>query len=365
MKIIIIGPSPNDKGGISIFIRNIIRYTNNHYSYTMHAARPAGNFIKKLLLVPFYTLYYLLRVVICRYDIAHINFSEKWGFYRYIPIVFWSKILGINIVMHCHACEFDKFYSRQNKLLKKLTSYTLDLSKCVIVLSKEWNEVFSNITKSTIYIINNFIKVPELNHYNPYSPYIIITGKLGKRKGYYDLVNVIPEILKNNKHVKFIFCGDGDIEEIRTILKKSNIEKYVYLTGWVDNIVIQKYLTNSLLYILPSYNEGMPLGIIEAMSYGIPIISTTVGGIPSLIENGINGILIEPGNLFQLESAIQTLINDVKLRIKISNNNFNAAKEKFDLESQIKKIYTIYNSILDQSHIFNERSKNIKNELPS
>lgn len=345
MKIIITGPSPNDMGGIATMIRTIMNYKNNSYHFYSHIARPKGNIMLKLILVPLYTLLYFFRTAINRYEIAHINFSENWGFYRYLPIIYWSKILRIRIVLHSHACEFEKFYNRQNLILQRIIKYTLDLSDCIIVLSEEWKSVFRSISNTRIEIIYNFINVPEKNNYKADSSYITITGRIGKRKGYYDLSKVIPKILNLNPDLKFNFCGNGEIEEIRNILKELKVSEYVNLPGWVSSDIVENYLKNTLLYVLPSYDEGMPLGIIEAMGYGIPIISTKVGGIPSLVKNGKNGILIEPGNLLQLEEAILELLKDESKRNLISQNNFQYVQNNFNIEIQMKKIYSLYQDI--------------------
>lgn len=101
-----------------------------------------------------------------------------------------------------------------------------------------------------------------------------------------------------------------------------------------------------MLYVLPSYNEDMPLAILEAMSYSVPVVSTYVGGIPSLVENGVNGILIEAGNLQQLEGAIIKLLSTKELRNKISENNYSCIKNSFGIESGMERIYTLYESLI-------------------
>ena len=293
MKIIIVGPSPKDRGGIASLLKIIINKSNNSFDYTMHVARPAGNLIVKFLLIPIYTLYFFLRVLIKKFDIVHVNFSENWGFYRYVPVIFWSKFLRIKIVLHSHSFEFDKFYNKQNKILKNIIRKTLNISDSIVVLSEEWAKVFRSISFSKIQIIHNFIEVPSENNYNSNSKFITTTGILGKRKGYYDLALAIPEILRINNEIKFNFCGNGEIEEVVNTLKELNVYESVNLTGWVEKDAIQEILKNTVLYVLPSYGEGMPMGIIEAMGFGIPIVSTKVGGIPSLVKDGINGLLIE------------------------------------------------------------------------
>ena len=105
LKIIIVGPDPNYKGGIATLIRNMLKYKNDFYSFNMHVARPEGNALMKFFLVPLYTLSFLFKVIFVKYDVVHIHTSENWGFYRYIPFIYISKALGIKVINHSNACE--------------------------------------------------------------------------------------------------------------------------------------------------------------------------------------------------------------------------------------------------------------------
>ena len=102
-----------------------------------------------------------------------------------------------------------------------------------------------------------------------------------------------------------------------------------------------------MVFVLPSYNEGMPLAILEAMSYGVPIISTNVGGIPTLVENGVNGFIISPGDILHLENSLRLLISDVDLRQRMSDNNYNKIKSEYSIENNMKKIHKIYQDLID------------------
>jgi len=338
----LVGPAPHHKGGIATLIRNMLKYKNESFQFTMHVARPEGNILVKSFLVPIYTLYFVCRALIIKYDIVHIHTSENWGFYRHIPIIIVSKLLGIKVIIHSNACEFDSFFERQNKIQKRIIKTTLNNADLIIAVSPEWAKVFREISNTKVITIYNFIDIPDRNYYDMDSNYITTTGQIGIRKGYYDIIKVVPSIIKDNSRIRFKFCGNGEGDKICEEINKLAISDRVEVSGWLHNSEIIELLKETMVFVLPSYNEGMPLAILEAMSYGVPIISTNVGGIPTLVEHGANGLIISPGDIKHLEDSLRLLINDPGLRQRMSNNNYDKIKSKYSIESNMKNIYNIY-----------------------
>jgi len=342
IKVILVGPAPHHKGGIATLIRNMLKSKNESFQFTIHVARPEGNILAKSFLVPIYTLYFVCRALIIKYDVVHIHTSENWGFYRHIPIIIVSKLLGIKVIIHSNACEFDSFFERQNKIQKRIIKATLNNADLIIAVSPEWAEVFRAISNTKVITIYNFIDIPDRNYYDMDSNYITTTGQIGKRKGYYDIIKVIPSIVSENKKIRFKFCGNGEGDKICEEINKLVISDCVDVSGWLPNSEIIELLKKTMVFVLPSYNEGMPLAILEAMSYGVPIISTNVGGIPTLVEHGVNGLIISPGDIKHLEDSLRLLINDPGLRQRMSNNNYDKIKSEYSIESNMKNIYNTY-----------------------
>lgn len=108
---------------------------------------------------------------------------------------------------------------------------------------------------------------------------------MGKRKGIYDILDVLSEHREEflNK-LEFLFGGDGDVEQVQAIIREQNLNNIAKYQGWVSGIKKERLLNQADAYILPSYNEGLPISVLEAMSYSLPIISTTVGGIPEILK---------------------------------------------------------------------------------
>ena len=107
----------------------------------------------------------------------------------------------------------------------------------------------------------------------------------------------------------FYIGGNGETEKLVELINSYSLENIVEFIGWVSKDKKTEYFNKSDGYILPSYNEGLPISILEAMSYELPIISTNVGGIPEIVDSN-NGALIEPGNKKQLKEAIFFAINN-------------------------------------------------------
>ena len=139
----------------------------------------------------------------------------------------------------------------------------------------------------------------------------------------------------------FFLGGDGDIEEVNQIITNEKLEDIVKYEGWVSGEKKVELLNMADAYILPSYNEGLPISVLEAMSYKLPIISTKVGGIPEILEDGINGFIMEPGDKKAIKEAIDRLMNDVDLRKKMGLESAHKVKAHLPehVEKQLEQLY--------------------------
>jgi glycosyltransferase involved in cell wall biosynthesis len=197
-------------------------------------------------------------------------------------------------------------------------------------------------------ILPNIIDYPEQE---PTSEKTSITtflffGLVCKDKGIFDLVDVIGKNKdKYRNRLKLKIGGNGEIQHLKYLIQKYNIEDIVEFIGWVVAEEKKKVLNNADVFILPSYNEGVPISILEAMSYGKSIIATNVGGIPEIVEKNRNGLLIEPGKHEQIEQAINTLLEHPEL-IKEFGKNSEQMVQKHLPHSVMEELTDNYNSIL-------------------
>ena len=139
-------------------------------------------------------------------------------------------------------------------------------------------------------------------------------------------------------------CGDGEYEKVKKIVEDRKLKSNIEIYNWISGKEKEEKLKNSSFYVLPSYNEGMPMSLIEGMAYKNIPISTKVGGIPRVIENGINGFIIEPGDKKKLKEILENILDDKEKekRKQISDNARKTVEEKFNIEKNIEKLLRIY-----------------------
>jgi len=225
----------------------------------------------------------------------------------------------------------------------------------IIILSLRQKKLYMKfVTKDKLSVIPNVINYKifqkqskrKLGESNVIKV-LFIGGEEAKRKGIYDIIKAIPIVVnKYGENILFVFLGRCNTKKLRDICKKYNIKKYVDFKGYVEERVKIKVMNSSDIFILPSYAEGLPIAILEAMAAGLPVISTPVGSIPEVIKEEVNGYLIEQGDYYALAERIITLIKDTRLRKKIGINNKEKILREFDMNMLENKLANLYKKIL-------------------
>lgn len=141
-------------------------------------------------------------------------------------------------------------------------------------------------------------------------------------------------------------CGNGDYKpEIDRLIKDYNLFQQVELPGWIQDDQKHKYYQNAYAYCMCSYLEGLPMSVLEAMSYGVPIITTPVGCLQEFLVDKESALFFDYGNIDELATALETLIENKSLRTKIAENGYILAKEKFDTDVICKRLSKIYDNL--------------------
>ena len=136
-------------------------------------------------------------------------------------------------------------------------------------------------------------------------------GEISKRKGGFDLLKAIVDNKEYFKDKLLLRIGGNEVDgDIKSYIREHGLESFVSYEGWIAGQKKIDCLNWEDVYILPSYNEGLPIAILEAMAYSHPIISTPVGGIPEVIKTGENGTLVKPGDTKAIADAIKFYIEN-------------------------------------------------------
>jgi glycosyltransferase involved in cell wall biosynthesis len=348
-KVLTVGPDyKNHRGGVGAVLSV---YSKNFEVFNFIPSYKVGSSVyKSFIFVKSIFKLFVTLISNRRIKIIHIHGASNASFYRKFIIFFICKyIFRKKIVYHIHGGGFGKFYTKSGSISKRLIRILLNNSDCVITLSQSWYKYFNetfNIKK--LVVLPNIIDYPHKVKRTevPDTLTFLFFGLICEAKGIYDLLKVI----ENNKEdyrssMKLLIGGNGDTQKLKSIIDEHQTGDIIEYLGWVDNEKKSAAFNKSDVFILPSYYEGLPISILEAMSYGKAIIATDVGGVSEIVKENENGILIEPGNLLQIRQAINKMLQnrDMVTRFgEVSELNVH----RYLPEAVLKNLEDIYKSQL-------------------
>ncbi len=295
-------------------------------------------------------LRYLALLTSFQISVVHAHVAMRGSFWRKSIFLWLARLFRIPILVHLHGSQFEEFYEKEcGSIRRALVRALFRQAFTVIVLSQKWRDYIGRIEPhARLTIIYNFVarndephgfrdKLPAQS-----SNVILFLGELGQRKGIYDLVRAMPSVVADFPHAKLVAGGSGETDKVADLARECGVEKAVELPGWVSGNLKACLLAEAAIYTLPSHNENFPVSILEAMTVGLPIVSTPVGGIPDMIRNGIDGYLVEPGSVEQLAQRIKELLGSAELRKYMGANARQRVTDTFHPDGAIAAIQTLY-----------------------
>jgi glycosyltransferase involved in cell wall biosynthesis len=354
INIIMFGPHPTATGGISNVINNWLEVglsskVNLEYISTLKRYVPRRYFYK--FIEALYANVFLLFRSSSSVDIVHIHVSSGLSFFRKLILLKIAKLKGLKIIVHLHSSEFEQFYNESSGSIKNRIRSFFDDSDAIIVLSKSWKRFIEKISSNnSIFILYNGANLEKFSGKIPHNNRINISfmGRLGKRKGVYDLLEAFARVVKDFPNAHLVLGGDGDINEVKQIVSQKELSNNIHILGWVSGEEKVRVFQECDIYVLPSYNEGLPGSILEAMSVGIPVVSTRVGGIPEAVSENKNGFLIQPGDVDDMTDKLQCLVANDGLRQRMGIESMIIMQEKFDIVQIVEELVQIYQKVLIQ-----------------
>lgn len=354
IKVLMCGSKLHVKGGMVSVIKNYLSYDEwDNYEITYiptHTENTTHSRLDKLVTLIYFLVEYIrifVMISLEKFSIAHLHTAERGSFYRKALLVKLLKKFDIKVVMHHHAAEFDEFYDGLSLRKKQFVCDILEQVDLNIVLSNKLISMIKNkAPNANVSVLYNAVQTYEKKMYNSEARNCMFLGRLGKRKGAYDLIEAIKHIDdKLPSDVRFYFCGDGEINNILDKIEKSDIGHRIAYVGWIDSKQKKQLLNKIAVNILPSYNEGLPMAILETMAYGIPSISTDIASIPEVVIDGKTGCLIKPGDVSALEDAILKMFLDEEYRLSCSQESYDLISQNFDLKRNIEILKSIYKGL--------------------
>lgn len=346
-RILMCSSARTEKGGMNSVIDQLMDHTwDDSLEFSYLATHVSGNPIKKTLF--FAKAYGQLKRLIKKntFDVIHIHMSYKGSFYRKYAVTKLCKKNNKKVIIHLHGSEFKDFYNNGDDKRKRQICELFTIADVSIVLGNDWKQFIKKIApKSNVVVVNNAIALPELveKKKNQNLTFLFL-GALIKRKGVIDLLTAVQAIKSEGiTNFKVLIAGSGEEENnLKKYVDENNLGDCIEFLGWIDNTQKPGLLQKSDVLVLPSYNEGLPIAILEAMSYGLPVISTDVGSIKEAVITEENGRLFKPGDVETMASEMKKMILDGNYWQQSSLKSREICEEKFADRVFFEKVQNIY-----------------------
>lgn len=345
-QVIMVGVKRDTPGGMAAVINSYYQYIDKLQYITSWklASMPVKAWYALSSIVQFTLALIFNRNI----KIVHIQGAANASFSRKAVFVNIARRFGKKVIMHQHACDFVEYYDNHQD--KAWITRTINNCDRLIVLSQWWKEYFTSIgvAADKIVILNNIVTPPQqpVERNTDGKIRLLFLGEIGKRKGIYDLLTAIANEREFfAQHIELRIGGNLEEEKLQAFIRDHNLSDFVTFMGWVSGDKKRECLEWAHIYILPSYNEGLPIGILEAMSYRMPIISTPVGGIPEVVKQHHNGILVQPGNHRDISNALHYFIANPQHIAQYGEVSYTMAQPYFP-ESVMGSLCKVYSDLL-------------------
>jgi glycosyltransferase involved in cell wall biosynthesis len=283
------------------------------------AAYVDGGFAKRQVALAKGMARYLHLLATRKIGFVHIHAAMRGSFWRKGLFASAARRFGVPVILHLHGSEMKLFYGSQPAFAQKLIRRHLEAATRVLVLSESWRTFVSSIAPAArIDVVPNYVTVPAGDGVRERpDDQVLFLGLVGDRKGVFDLLPAFAEVVRAHPTARLVIGGNGEVDRAATVVRELGLEHAVTLAGWVSGSAKDALSDAAGIYVLPSHNEGLPMSVLEAMAAGQAVVTTRVGGIPELITDGVDGLLVDAGDQRALAEALSRLIADGALRRRL------------------------------------------------
>ncbi len=348
IRVFMLGPDRSVHGGISGVVNNYYAAGLGKKVYLEYLPTMVeGSKLRKLCKAG--TAYLRFLGSVNNFDVIHVNSASDRSFERKSFFIKAAKRRGKTIVLHQHGGDFENYYAGLSDKRKKQTIDVFNMADHVLVLAEPWKKYFEKITgRNDIEVFPNTIaSIPDVD--KSYGTHrLLFLGRICKTKGISELLFAVDKLKDNYPELKLVLGGIFEdksyLAQVKTINDKHG-EEFIFCPGWIMGEDKDRLLEEADIFVLPTYFEGQPVCVLEAMANKCAIAASDVGGIPQMIEDDVTGLLCKPCNTDSLIEVLERLLVDANLCKTLGVNAKVKVETDFSLEKSIERLVEIYTSM--------------------
>lgn len=345
-----VGTDPEGQGGVAavvaaykrggLFSREDIQYVCTHRG---------GSLFGKLTCAVTGALHLAALLIFGRVSLVHAHVSSHGSFKRKAIYLAFARWRGVPTIFHLHSGGFRKFVDEEaSPGLRRRIVQTLQSSSHLVALSDSWATYLHSLAPGvTVSVLPNPVDVlPDAALRDGEPGRLLFLGRASDSKGVYDLLDAFAALVQRHPHARLAVGGDGDLQRLRNRIAELGLGMHVEVLGWVSGQQKLDQFLRCQVYVLPSYHEGMPVGMLEAMALARAVVVTPVGGVPEAVQDGTHGLLVTPGDVVALTAALSRLLDDVGLQRKLGQAARAQVASNYATGLVLARIASMYEKVL-------------------
>jgi glycosyltransferase involved in cell wall biosynthesis len=262
-----------------------------------------------------------------RIDVLHVHVSERGSVLRKSILVLAARGCRVPVLLHCHGARFFDWYRSLPRPVRTGIARVFRAASQVVVLGEPSRARYLDVLglePDRVVVAPNAITLPAdvpdrlgTDRAGAAGIGVLFLGRFGTRKGSADVLTAIAALpAEVRERVRLRMAGDGELAATAALAERLGVRARI--TGWLSPAERDAALADAEVFVLPSRQEELPMALLEAMGWGLAPVVTPVGSIPDVIEDGRNGLLVAPGEIAELTTAIQRLVGDDALRHRLA-----------------------------------------------
>lgn len=349
-----VSTSMQTRGGVATYVRDIQQtslWTNWNVRHI--ATHRDGSAIDKIAAFACGTLKFLVELIRYRPSVIHIHSSADSSFVRKGILMWIGTLPRARTVLHIHASGFPEFYDDAPRFTQKIVRATFARADAVIALSEVQAKQFQLIapTARIIVIPNATLVRTPVTHDTAGGPVrVVFLGRIGDRKGAFRLLDAWsalshdPEFATGPIPATLTLAGDGEVARARQRIRELGLDSTVDLFDWLPPEAVAELLDRSHVLVLPSRNEGQPMAVLEAMTRGLCVVASDVGGLAEMIGGGC-GVVVPPDDVEAITDGLRQAIYDRELRVRCGAAAHSRIQAHFDINVVWRRIEALYREL--------------------
>ncbi|AGZ50362.1 glycosyltransferase family 4 protein [Mycobacterium kansasii] len=262
-------------------------------------------------------------------DVLHVHLAHGGSVIRKALPLWAARLTGIPTVVHAHSYDFGGWFDRLPPLVRAAVRRML-AADCWLVLGERHVAEYASrlrLADSRIGLLHNAVRIPDtpVTQFGAEPVHAVSLGRLGARKGSYDVIAAVASLDATvRRRLRVTLAGDGEVHEVRAAVSSAGMGATIRVAGWLDSAARDELLSSAHIFVLPSYNEGLPVALLEAMAYGLAPVTTMVGSMGEVVSDRVDGLIVGPGCPGEIAEALSALVTDEQLRAHLGS----AARER-------------------------------------